>query len=131
MAENLSIKIKALLQQRDDAFQKVAKLEEEICRLLGVETFPFPAPGCVIPSAVQTKKQTSAPKIPSLTPDENAYHIEYRHNGVHNESFQTDTKFLNHLLTLQADDFVIEKIETVHFVSLTEWTPHKVLYLET
>ncbi|MBR0458155.1 MAG: hypothetical protein IJJ26_02860 [Victivallales bacterium] len=132
MPEVNTIELIDLLREREAEFVKIWKCEQEIIGILGMPNFPFPAPPD-LPSrhagkTVKAPKKAASPKTPSqlvralVSPQENAYRITYRRDGVEESSFQTDQSLVSSLLRLSKTTFQVLSVETVHFRGMEDWT---------
>lgn len=138
------INIIDLLRQRESEFVKVWTCEEGIRRLLGLVDFPFPDPP-PLPSQRKISNRKASRQLPTAlpapppppptalavksplvlrplrSPEENAYRIVFRRSQIVDSSFQTDAELIRILHGLELADFALLSVETVAFISLSNW----------
>ncbi len=118
MADPATIRINALLLEREGHFLRVHELEQAAAAILG-EPYPFSQPP--LPSNQRTKgkstkrsKATDAtPKIRKLTDDESAYRVTYRQQGQTRTEDHASTEALHTLLAAQSRTLDVLHIATL------------------
>jgi hypothetical protein len=118
-----------LLREREAAFVRVWECEQQINRVLGVP-YPFPPPP-PLPCLGKRKRsrRTTAKRAATAVPSlrrlqgkrENAYHVHYELDGVHADTFQTDTELIRRLLATEIPGFRILRVDTVEFRAPDDW----------
>ena len=142
MPNPCSIELIDLLHRREEEFVTVWKCEQEVMRIMDMPDFPF-APPPDLPSLRPVPKgkgrpkaeKESLPKAPTVrglqTPQENAYRLVFVYNGVRQDSFQTDQKLIETLMTMELTDFQLLAVETVFFRSPEDWDTCESLWEKT
>jgi len=138
-----SIELIDLLHRREEEFVTVWKCEQEIKRIMNMPDFPFPPPPDLpslrpVPKVgkgrprVVKESRPAGPTVRALrTPQENAYRLVFVYNGVRQDSFQTDQKLIETLMTLELTDFRLLAVETVSFRSPDDWETRESLWERT
>lgn len=150
MSPRDEIAIIDLLRLREAEFVKIWQCEESIRGILGLSSYPFVLP-VDLPSRAKGKRTMSAhggkrktpamsgvtgefgetaPALRRLVSGENAYRLEYEHEGEMHVSFQTDEELLKKLFSICGERFRIKSIATVVFRSMEDWETREVLFGE-
>lgn len=137
MSDLNSIDIIDLLRQREVEFVRVWRCEKEIKALLGLDSFPFPAPPD-LPSRHKPVKMNARQKAqnkPNAKEEkrslfdvrkldgehENAYRITFINKGLQESSFQRERELVRQLINMKTTDFVPVSVEAVEFNGINDW----------
>jgi hypothetical protein len=118
MSADSSIRINALLLQREALFVRVHEIEGAVSALLG-EPYPFTRPA--LPSDQRGKRKAPAraaaagakDKVRKLEPDETAYRVTYRQQGQVRVETHDSPDALRTLLAAQSAQLEVQSIETL------------------
>ncbi len=141
MHSSCPIEVIDLLREREVEFMRVWQCEQEVMKLLGVDSFPFTPPPD-LPSRRKVAKgagRTSVPKkdkeapppandIARLEQGENAYRLVFNYNDKEESSFQTDRDLVRNLLSIKSSEFVLLAVEAVSFKDMEHWERKRLLW---